>query len=117
MGSSTVITLCVQAIDLIQASSTSVVVFPLPVGPQISTMPDGLATASSDHGALALGDARVGQGELAGILVQHPDRDLLAVEGPGAGHAEGDVGLALPGGKGAVLRPAPFRQCPCSKRP
>ena len=93
------------------------VVLPLPVGPQISTMPDGLADGVGDHGALPLGNARVGQREPAGILVQHANRHLLAVERPGAGHAEGDAGVALLGGKGAVLRPAPLGRCPCSKRP
>ena len=67
------------------------------------------ADGALDQGALALGNPGVGQGESAGIRVQHPDRQLLAVEGPGAGHAEGEGGFAFSGGKGAVLRPAPFR--------
>ena len=90
IGSSTVITLCVKR-SIWFSIEYRVVVLPLPVGPQTSTMPDGLAMALGDDGPLALGNPGVGQGEPAGVLVEHANRQFLAVQRPGAGHAEGDA--------------------------
>ena len=72
-------------------------------------MPDGLLTALTIKERCRSGMPRSVRVNLAGTLVEHADGQFFAVEGPGAGHTEGNRSPPLLGRKGAVLGPPPFR--------